>query len=211
MSETAYRVSAGIAYVLMTAAIAAVLHGNPFGRGAIHWLAAIVIAAAGNAALAFVLAPRVGPYLVGSGHRYGEAAQPAEPSRVRAATLATAVTTMLVSLLCVWGVGIAASDPIIVPTERLERNAELARATINQHAPQEFRVMLGAADTWKVKQDGDELRTCVPAKEDETRAWCVRIIATDEAARVVSYGPGKPNALVYLEQEERKAGAAPVD
>ncbi len=207
MSPTAYRLSAGLAYVALTAAIAAVLHANPFGRGTIDWIAAVGIAAIGNAVLAFVLAPRIGPYLMAPAGPRDEHA--ADPARVRAATLATSIAMMLISLLCVWGVGLASGDPILVPTERLKRNAELARVTIKQHAPAEFQRMIGAADTWKVRKDGNEFRTCVPAKDDKTRAWCVRITATDTTARVISYGPGKPNAQLYLEQEERKAGTAP--
>lgn len=228
MSPTAYRACAWTAYVALTVAIAVVLHSNPFGTGTIDWIAAIAIAAIGNAVLAFVLAPRIGPYLVAPSNRSAMAsrgadgvtrdagprspfagpgkAPDADPARVRMATFGTGLVMMLVSLICVWGVGLAASDPIIVPTERLERNAELARATIKQHAPAEFQATIGAADTWIVRKGDDELRTCVPAKNEPERAWCVRILATDESARVLSYGPGKPNAQVYLEQEEAKAG-----
>jgi hypothetical protein len=207
MSGRAYRVSMTLAYVAFTAAIATVLRGNPFGEGTISWLAAVAVAAGGNALLAFALAPRVGPYLAGSGQRYLASAPAADTGKVRAATLATAVTTMAVSLLCVWAVGLTASDPIIVPTKRLEQNAKLSRATIKAKAPAEFQGTIGAADTWRVDPDDDVFRTCVPAKDHPERAWCVRIEATDTSARVLDYGPGKPNAEEFLDRQG--SGAAP--
>jgi hypothetical protein len=208
MSDRIYRASMTLAFIIFTVAIASVLHGNPFGEsGTISWVASLAIAAFGNALLAFALAPRIGPYLVGSGQRYTDPAQrePVDPARSRPATLATAVVTMLVSLVCLWGVGYAASDPIFVPTERLERNAELARSTIKEKAPAEFQGTIGAADTWRIEKDGDEFRTCVPAKDDRMRAWCVTIRATNDSATIVEYGRGEPNAVLFLEQQGSSA------
>ncbi len=198
-----------LAFLAFTAAIAAVLRGNPFGEGTISWFAAVAVAAAGNALLAFALAPRVGPWLVGSGQRYAVEPVAVDEDKARVATLVTAGTTMSVSLLCVWAVGVAASDPIIVPTKRLEQNAKLSRATIKAEAPAEFQGTIGAADTWRVRADDNVFRTCVPAKNHPERAWCVRIEAADNSARVLDYGPGKPNAQVFIDQ--RESGATPVE
>lgn len=204
MSPTAYRVGIGVAFAALTAAIAALLHSNPFGTGTIDWFAAIAIAALGNALL-MALALRIGPYLVSPAHKHD--APDAQPRRERAATLASAATLMTASLICLAGVSAVSSDPIIVPTERLEHNAKLARATIETKAPREFQSTIPGADTWRVSKD--VFRTCVLARNSDDRAWCVTIEATDTSTKVLRYGPGKTNARVFLESKE--GGAEPVE
>lgn len=198
MTRNAFRISMALAFVVMTVAIAAVLHSNPFGTGSMSWIAAGLIAIAGNVFLALALAPRIAPFLAAPPVAPGEPG--ASPERVRVATLLTALTMMTASLICLGGVSAVSGDPIIVDTPRLEKNAKLVRATVLAHAPKEFQGSISGADTWNVKTN--LYRSCVPAKNDEKRAWCVLVYATDSGAKVRSYGRGKPNAELFLDSKE---------
>ncbi|MBJ7347521.1 MAG: hypothetical protein JHC87_02995 [Thermoleophilaceae bacterium] len=198
MTRNAFRISMAVAFVVMTAAIAAVLHSNPFGTGSMSWVAAWLIAIGGNIFLALALAPRIAPYLAAPPVAPGQPG--ASPERIRVATLITAVVMMTASLICLGGVSAVSGDPIIVPTKRLENNAKLVRATMLRYAPAEFRGTINAADTWNLKKNF--YRSCVPAKDDKTRAWCVLIYADDNGAHVRSYGRGKPNAVLFMDSKQ---------
>lgn len=171
------------------------LHGNPFGDGTISWPVALVIAFAGNAFLAYVAAPWAAPYLASAGGREG--ALNADPRSVAVAERWISGTLMLFGVFALLAVAFAAADVVITPTERLERNAELVRRTVESQAPAEFEPMLGAADTWKMSER--TLRTCVPPPDYKGESYCVVVRSDGESVALVKAGLGLSNAEQALE------------
>lgn len=174
---------------------AKLLHENPFGDGTISWPLAFVVALAGNMVLAYVVTPWAAPYLVSTGGREGAAE--ADPRSVRVAERWTSGTLMLFGVFSLLAVAFTASEIVITPTERLERNAELVRQTVEAQAPEKFVPMLTAADTWKMSER--TLRTCVPPPGDEGESYCVVVRSEGEDLTLVKSGVGLSNAAQALE------------
>lgn len=185
---------------------AVLLHANPFGDGEIPWPGAIVVALAGNLALAFLVASWTAPYLASSGGREG--ARNADPRAVAIAERGMAAALMVVALAALFAVDFASRDLIVTPTQRAERNAELVRDTVRAKAPSEFQQLLTAADTWKLSER--TYRTCVPSATDRRKWWCVLARGGIDELRVVQFGPGISNAEQFLRwhpELRRKRGA----
>lgn len=174
---------------------AKLLHENPFGEGTISWPIAFVVALAGNIVLAYVATPWAAPYLASTGGREGAAA--ADPQSVRVAERWMAGTLMLFGIFSLLAVGFAASDIVITPTERLERNAELVRRTVEAQAPAKYVPMLPAADTWKMSER--TLRTCVPPPGDKGESYCVVVRSEGDSVTLVKSGVALSNAEQALE------------
>lgn len=174
---------------------AKLLHENPFGEGTISWPISFVVAAAGNIVLAYVVTPWAAPYLASTGGREGAAT--ADPRSVRVAERWTAGTLMLFGLFSLFAVAFASSDIVVTPTERLERNAELVRRTVESQAPARFVPMLPAADTWKLSER--TLRTCVPPPGDKGQSYCVVVRSDGDNVTLVKAGVGLSNAEQALE------------
>lgn len=182
--------------VLIFSVIAAkLLHENPFGDGTISWPLAFVVALAGNMVLAYVVTPWAAPYLASAGGREG--AVSADPRSVRVAERWTAGTLMLFGLFSLLAVAFTSSEIVITPTERLERNAELVRRTVEAEAPAKYEPMLPAADTWKMSER--TLRTCVPPPGDKGESFCVVVRAEGDEVTLVKSGLGLSNAAQALE------------
>lgn len=179
-------------FTLITGAL---LHGNPFGDGSISWPVALTIALLGNAFLAYVAAPWAAPYLASTGGRDG--ALQADPRSVGVAERWISGTLMLFGVFALLAVAFSAADIVITPTERLERNAELVRRTVESQAPQKFTPMLGAADTWKMSER--TLRTCVPPPDYKSASYCVVVRSDGESVTLVKSGLGLSNAEQALE------------
>lgn len=174
---------------------AMLLHENPFGEGTISWPIAFVVALAGNMVLAYIATPWAAPYLASTGGREGAAA--ADPQSVRVAERWMAGTLMLFGIFSLLAVGFAASDIVITPTERLERNAELVRRTVEAQAPAKYVPMLPAADTWKMSER--TLRTCVPPPGDKGASYCVVVRSEGDNVTLVKSGVALSNAEQALE------------
>lgn len=174
---------------------AMLLHENPFGEGTISWPIAFVVALAGNMVLAYIATPWAAPYLASTGGREGAAA--ADPQSVRVAERWMAGTLMLFGIFSLLAVGFAASDIVITPTERLERNAELVRRTVEAQAPAKYVPMLPAADTWKMSER--TLRTCVPPPGDKGESYCVVVRSEGDNVTLVKSGVALSNAEQALE------------
>lgn len=170
------------------------LHGNPFGDGDISWPVAIGVSLVVNCFLAYVLAAWAAPYLASTGGRAG--AEQADPHAVAVAERWTSGTLMAFGAISLVAVGLATSDVVVTPTARLERNAQLVRETVEKHAPERYRMLLGSADTWKLSER--TLRTCVPNPDDKRTGWCVLVRSEDDRLKVVSYGEGLSNAAQAL-------------
>lgn len=174
---------------------AMLLHENPFGEGTISWPIAFVVALAANMVLAYIATPWAAPYLASTGGREGAAA--ADPQSVRVAERWMAGTLMLFGIFSLLAVGFAASDIVITPTERLERNAELVRRTVEAQAPAKYVPMLPAADTWKMSER--TLRTCVPPPGDKGESYCVVVRSEGDNVTLVKSGVALSNAEQALE------------
>lgn len=195
MRRTLKNAIVGVLVLCFTALTAWLLHGNPFGDSDINWPVAIGIALAVNCFLAYVLAAWAAPYLASTGGREG--AESADPHSVAVAERWTSGTLMAFGALSLVAVSLATSDVVVTPTQRLEKNAQLVRETVEEHAPERYRVLLGSADTWKLSER--TLRTCVPDPTDDRNGWCVLVRSEDERLTVVSYGEGLSNAAQALE------------
>lgn len=195
MTRTLKNLVVGALVIGFTALSAYLLHGNPFGDSDISWPVSIGVAFVVNCFLAYVLAAWAAPYLASTGGRAG--AQGADPHAVAVAERWTSGTLMAFGALSLISIGLATSDVVITPTQRLEKNAELVRETVNAHAPKRYRLLLGSADTWKLSER--TLRTCVPNPTDKTTGWCVLVQSENERLKVVSYGEGLSNAAQALE------------
>lgn len=173
---------------------ALILRSNPFGDGSIPWIGAIAVALAGNAVLAYGVASWAAPYIASSGGSAGAAT--ADPRSVSFAEIWMSFALMIVGVIAMLAVDFASRDLIISPTQRSERNAELVRETVQQHAPQEFQLLLTAADTWKLSEN--TYRSCIPSSKDETKYWCVLVRGDEKSLKVTRYGPGIGNAEQFL-------------
>lgn len=173
------------------------LHENPFGEGTISWPLAFVVALAGNMLLAYVVTPWAAPYLASAGG--AEGAAHADPQAVRTAERWTAALLMVFGVLALVSVAFTNSDVVIAPTDRLERNAELVKRTVEAEAPAKYVPMLGAADTWKMSER--TLRTCVPlpGAKEKGPSYCVVVRSEGENVTLVKSGLGKSNAAQALE------------
>lgn len=174
---------------------AKLLHENPFGDGTIAWPIAFIVALAGNMVLAYVATPWAAPYLASAGGREGAAA--ADPHSVRVAERWMAGTLMLFGIFSLLAVAFAASDIVVTPTVRLERNAELVRRTVEAQAPAKYVPMLPAADTWKMSER--TLRTCVPPPGDKGESYCVVVRSEGDTVTLVKSGVALSNAEQALE------------
>lgn len=181
--------------VLFTLSSAWLLHHNPFGDGTIGWPVALLVALVGNLFFAYVIAGWAAPFLASTGGPRG--ASEADPGAVAVAERWTAGTILLFGTLALVAVSLAAKPLVITPTQRLERNAQLVRETVERHAPEAYRRQLNGADTWKMSER--TFRTCVPTKNSVETGWCVLVRAEGDDLRVISYGPGKSNAAQALE------------
>ncbi|MFY9489091.1 MAG: hypothetical protein WAP35_10425 [Solirubrobacterales bacterium] len=173
---------------------ALMLRANPFGDGTIPWTGAIAVALAGNALLAYVVVGWAAPYIASTGGRAG--ADAASPRATAVAERWLTATLLGVGLLAIFAVDFANRDLIISPTQRTQRNAMLVRDTVEAKAPEEFKLLLTAADTWKMSKN--TYRSCVPSSKDESRNWCVLVQGTSTKLRVTRYGPGPSNAEQFL-------------
>ncbi|MBI4898366.1 MAG: hypothetical protein HY827_08360 [Actinobacteria bacterium] len=173
---------------------ALILRGNPFGEGTIPWPGAALVSLAGNLVLAYVLTPWAAPYLASSGGREG--ARAAAPRAVAVAERLLAAGLMLMGLVTLLAVDLASRDLIVSPTQRTERNAQLVRDTVRRHAPDEFQLLLTAADTWKLSENA--YRSCVPSSRAKRKYWCVLVRGDGSSLRVTRYGPGISNAEQFL-------------
>lgn len=171
------------------------LHENPFGDGTIAWPVALLVALVGNLFFAYVIASWAAPFLASTGGSAGAAA--ADPRSVAIAERWTAGTLLLFGTLALVAVSLASKPVVITPTQRLERNAQLVRETVMQHAPEAYQRQLNGADTWKMSDR--TYRTCVPTPNSVETGWCVLVQLQDGELRVVRYGPGKSNAAQALE------------
>ncbi|MBI5310661.1 MAG: hypothetical protein HZB14_06500 [Actinobacteria bacterium] len=180
--------------VVFSVVDALILRGNPFGNGTIPWIGAIAVAIAGNAVLAYVVAGWSAPYLVSSGGSAGAAA--ADPRSVSFAEIWMSFALMTVGVIALLAVDFASRDLIVSPTQRSERNAELVRDTVREHAPQEFQLLLTAADTWKMSEN--TYRSCIPSSKDQSKYWCVLVRGDEKSLKVTRYGPGTGNAEQFL-------------
>lgn len=193
--------------ILFSLPASVLLHADPFGNGTIPWPGAIVVAVAGNLVLAYVAASRTAPYLASSGGREG--ALHADPRAVTIAERGMAAALMIVALAALFAVDFAASDIIITPTQRAERNAELVRDTVRAKAPRQFQLLLTAADTWKLSES--TYRTCVPSAQDQRKWWCVLVQDGSSGLAVKRYGPGISNAEQFLEWHPEQRGKRRAD
>lgn len=174
---------------------AKLLHENPFGDGTISWPLAFVVALAGNMFLAYVVTPWAAPYLASAGG--SEGAANADPQAVRTAERWTSGMLMVFGLLALVSVAFTNSDVVIAPTDRLERNAELVKRTVEADAPAKYVPMLGAADTWKMSER--TLRTCVPPPGAKGESYCVVVRSDGESVALVKSGLAMSNATQALE------------
>lgn len=182
--------------LVFTVTSAWLLHGNPFGSGDIPWPFAIVVALAVNLLFAYVIAGWAAPYLASTGGRSGAAH--ADPAAVASAERWTAGGLLLFGSLGLLAVGLASTQLVVTPTDRLEDNAELVRHTVESQAPLAYQSQLGGADTWKMSDR--TYRTCVPTPGSKTTGWCVLVqVQPDGKLKVVRYGAGKSNAAQALE------------
>jgi hypothetical protein len=181
---------------LFTASSGWLLHENPFGAGSIAWPVAVLLALLGNLFFAYVIAAWAAPYLASTGGRAGAAA--ADPRSVARAQRWTAGGLMLFGSLGLLAVTLASKQLVITPTDRLEKNAELVRHTVESQAPEQYQHQLAGADTWKMS--ARTYRTCVPTPGSLETGWCVLVQAQEDGSlKVVRYGPGKSNAAQALE------------
>lgn len=171
------------------------LHENPFGDGTIAWPVALLIALAGNLFFAYVVTGWAAPFLASTGGSAG--ASEADPQSVATVERWTAGTLLLFGSLALGAVTLASTFVVITPTQRLERNAQLVRDTVNAHAPEQYKRQLAGADTWKMSER--TYRTCVPTPNSVETGWCVLVQMRDGKLTVVRYGPGKSNAAQALE------------
>lgn len=194
MKRTLANRSVAAITVAFSAVGALVLRGNPFGEGTIPWPGAVLVSLAGNLVLAYVLTPWAAPYLASSGGPQG--ARAAAPRAVAIAERLLAAGLMLMGLITLLAVDFASRDLIVSPTQRTERNAKLVRDTVRKHAPDEFQLLLTAADTWKLSENA--YRSCVPSSRDKRKHWCVLVQGDESSLRVTRYGPGISNAEQFL-------------
>lgn len=181
---------------VFTCSSAWLLHNNPFGDGDIAWPVAILVSLLANLFFAYVLASWAAPFLASTGGRGGAAA--ADPGDVARVERWTAGTLLLFGTLGLLAVTLATTELVITPTDRLEKNAELVRRTVESQAPKEYQGQLGGADTWKMSSK--TYRTCVPKPQSKTVGFCVLVQAQpDGKLLVVRYGVGKSNAAQALE------------
>lgn len=184
------------AIVAIFSAIGAVLlHRDPFGDGSIAWPVAIIVSLIGNAFLAYVVTPWAAPYIASAGGREG--AEQADPRSVAIAERWTAGSLMVFGVFAIMALGLSNADVVITPTERLEKNAVLVKRTVEAQAPERFKPMLGAADTWKMSER--TLRTCVPPPGDKGDSWCVVVRSEGDELTIVKAGSGLSNAAQALE------------
>lgn len=185
-----------ILVIIFTITSGWLLHKNPFGEGTINWPVALIVALLANMFFAYVIATWAAPYLASTGGRVGAAA--ADPASVRLAMRWTAGTLLLFGSLGLFSVTLASHELVITPTDRLEKNAELVRRTVESQAPQIYQAQLGGADTWKMSPK--TYRTCVPKPESLKVGFCVLVqVQPDDSLKVVRYGEGKSNAAQALE------------
>lgn len=173
---------------------ALILRSNPFGDGTIPWVGALAVALTGNGVLAYVVASWSAPYIASSGGSAGAAT--ADPRSVGVAEIWMSFALMVVGVVTLLAVDFASRDLIVSPTQRSERNAELVRDTVREHAPDEFQLLLTAADTWKMSEN--TYRSCIPSSKDETKYWCVLVQGDSKSLKVTRYGPGTGNAEQFL-------------
>lgn len=171
-----------------------VLRADPFGDATIPWAGAAAVSLAGNAVLGYLVAGWAAPYLASSGGAAG--ARQATDHDSAAAQWRIAAVLMTLGLAAMGAVDFMARDPIISPTRRSERNAELVRDTVRSRAPADFRRQLGAADTWRMSDRS--YRTCLPSAEDPSRHWCVLVQGDSMNLKVTRYGPGPANDVQFL-------------
>lgn len=180
--------------VVFSAIDALILRGNPFGDGTIPWIGAAAVSLAGNAVLAYLVAGWAAPYLVSSGGSAGAAG--ADPRAVSFAEVWMSFALMSISVVALFAVEFANRDLIVSPTQRSERNALLVRETVKEHAPEEFQLLLTAADTWKMSEN--TFRSCVPSSRDDSKYWCVLVQGDESSLKVTKFGSDTGNAEQFL-------------